>query len=149
MGSVVLLLLYSALILVEAILLHRILGAEIKLDFMTVLMDTIVVNIITLVLIILIFGRGLARIDSVGTQSYYFRTMLLVWPQEILKICLFSIVADAIALTFWYRKRFPTLNPFETAIKGAMMNVPAFIFAGMTWAFVAIMYEFLKFLRVV
>ena len=149
MASLILLLIYSAMILLEAILLHRMLGVELKMDFVTVLMDTIVVNVISLVLIIVIFGRGLARLDTMGTQIYYFRTMLITWPQEILKICLFSIFADAAALAVWYRYRFPKLGWYETAIKGAMMNIPAFLLAGVSWAFVAILYEFFRFLRIV
>ena len=149
MASLILLLLYSALIMLEAILLHRILGTELKLDFTTVLMDVIVVNVMSLAVIIVFFGPGLARLDSSGTQIHFFRVMMITWPQEIVKVCLFSIFADALSLAVWYRHRFPQLNPFETAIKGALMNVPAFIIAGITWAFVAIMFEFLRFLRMV
>lgn len=149
MTPIILLLLYSALILLEGVLLHRILGTEMKLDFTTVLMDVLVVNVMSLAVIVVFFGPSLARLDATGTQIHYFRVMMITWPQEIVKICLFSIFADALSLTVWYRYRFPKLNPYETAIKGAMMNIPALILAGMVYAFVAIMQEFFRFLRVI
>lgn len=129
-------------------MLHRILGVELKLDFTNALMDSVVVNMISLVLIVVLFGPALARMDTGGTQIYFFRTMMITWPQEIIKICLFSIVSDAVALGVWYHYRFPERHWLEVATKGALMNVPAFVIAGMTWAFVAIIYEFFKFLRI-
>lgn len=147
----ILLLLYCGMVAIEAILLYRIIGVEreVELDFTTALMDTIVVNLISIVLIVILFGRGLARMDIGGTQIYFFRTMMITWPSEILKICLFSIVSDAIALAVWYHYRFPKLHPLEVALKGAMINVPAFVLSGMLWAFMAILMEFLRFLRMV
>lgn len=149
MVAFVLFLLYGSMILLEAILLYRILSIEIKMDFTTALMDTIVVNVMSLAVIIVIFGPTLARLDATGTQIHFFRVMMITWPQEIIKICLFSIVSDALALTLWYRYRYPQLHYLETAVKGALMNVPALIIAGVSWAFVTIFYEFFKFLRVV
>lgn len=149
LSTFILLVLYMGMIFLEAILLYRILGVEreIELDFSTALMDTIIINVISLVLIIVLFGRGLAAMDVSGTQIYYFRTMMITWPQEILKICLFSIASDAIILAVWYHYRYPKLHPLETALKGAMINIPAFVLSGMLWAFLAILMEFLKFLR--
>lgn len=149
MVTFVLFLIYGSMILLEAILLYRILAIEIKMDFTTALMDTIVVNVMSLAVIIVFFGPSLARLDANGTQVHFFRVMMITWPQEIVKICLFSIVSDAIALTFWYRYRYPQLNYLETAVKGALMNVPALIIAGVLWAFLTIFNEFFKFLRVV
>lgn len=149
MASFVLSLIYLSLILFEAFLLYRILEPEHGFQFVQVLVDVIVVNMFTLVVIVLIFGPTIARLDATGTMTHFFRVMLITWPQELMKICLFSIVSDAIALSVWYHFRHPQIQWGETLLKGALMNTPALLLAGMLWIFMTLMYEFFKFIRVV
>lgn len=149
MVTFVLFLLYLGLLFFEALLLYRFFEDEIDTNFSTALTDAAVVNAATLVLIMVIFGPALARLDSSGTMYQFFRVVLITWPEEIIKISLFSIVSDALILASWYYFRYPKLNPMTTALRGALMNVPAFILAGVMWAFVAITYEFLHFIKAV
>lgn len=149
MASFVLFLLYLGLIVLEATLLYRILEPEHGFHFKQVLVDVIVVNMLSLVLIVLIFGPTLGRLDATGNMGHFFRVMLITWPQEIMKICLFSIVSDAIILALWYYQRYPQIKWGETLLKGALMNVPALLIAGMLWIFISLMYEFFKFINLV
>lgn len=151
MTSLILFVLYWLLVLIEATILYRIADENLKLDWPTALVDTLIVNLISLVLIVVLFGPSLMRIDNSarGNLGDFFKAMMIVWPQEIIKVSLFSIAADAIALTVYYAWRYPRLNLLETATKGAMMNIPALLVAGVSWIFVSIMYEFLRFIRVV
>ena len=149
MVTFVLFLMYLGLMFLEAILLYRFFEDEIKTDFSTILTDVAVVNAATLVLIVVIFGPTLSQLDSTGTMHHFFRVMLITWPEEIIKMCLFSVVLDGLILAGWYHFRYPQLNPITTAMRGALMNVPALIVAGVSWAFVAITYEFLHFIKAV
>lgn len=147
MASLILFVLYSGLVVLEAILLYRFYEGEIKLSFQTALADAAVVNAISLVLIVVLFGTSLARMSPTGQMGYFFRTMLITWPQEVMKMSLFSIVADALGLAIWYRWRYPQLDPIGTFMRGALINLPALIIAGCAWIFMAVMFEFLHFLR--
>jgi hypothetical protein len=149
MAGFVLFLLYFSVILLETVLLYRIQDEQLKLPFAQVLVDVVVVNMASLVLIVILFGSQLARLEMQGTMSHYFRTMMITWPQEIMKISLFSIGSDAVLLTAWYACRYPQVNMLTTAVYGALMNVPALIVAGVTWIFVSLMFEFLRFLKIV
>lgn len=149
MSSFILSVSYLFLIFFEAFLLYRILEPEHKMEFVQVLVDVIVVNMLSLILIVLFFGPTLARLDATGTMSHFFRVMMITWPQEIIKICLFSIVSDALILSAWYYYRYPQIKWQETLIKGALMNVPSLILAGILWIFMTLMNEFFKFIHVV
>ncbi len=149
MVTFVLFLLYLGLIFFESMLLYRIFEDEITTDYATILTDVTVVNGATLVMLVVWFGPTLSQLDSTGTMHHFVRVMLVTWPEEIIKMSLFSIVSDALILAGWYYFRYPKLDPLTTALRGALMNVPALIVAGVAWAFVAITYEFLHFIKAV
>lgn len=127
----------------------RIYGEEKELAFRTVLADVVVVNMISLVLITVIFGLPLNKVSSTGTMTHFFRVVFIVWPWAILKMALFSVVSDTVALTLWYRVRYREVHSFEVASKAALMNLPALILSFMVWIFVTIMNLFFEFIRVV
>ncbi len=148
MTAFLLFLLYSGLVFFEAILFHQFLEDEYKVSFNQSLGDVVVVNAFSLVLIVLIFGPVLSRLQTTGTMTQFFHTMLVTWPQEIVKISLFSIVSDAIFIGVWYTFRYSEkkLDPLMLGLRGAMMNVPAFILMSISWAFTEIMRSFFNFL---
>jgi len=148
-ASFILFLLYLLLILLETTLFYRIQDEALGLSFKEVLVDVVIVNMVSLVLIVFLFGIQIARLDATGTSTHFFRTMMITWPQEIIKVSLFSIVSDAVILAGWYAYRYPRLNILTTAARGALMNVPALIVAGSAWIFMTIVYEFFRFLRIV
>lgn len=140
--------LYGSLIFFEVVLLHQIMEDRYKGSFNQTLGDVVAVNLCTLVMIVLVFGPVLSRLESTGTMTQFFRTMLVTWPQEIVKISFFSIVADAVFLGGWYAYRYPQTRPdfMLIALRGALMNVPAFILLSVSWAFTEIMRSFFNFL---
>ena len=148
MISFILFLLYSSLVFFEVILLHQILEDEYKESFNQTLGDVVVVNMLTLVVIVIIFGPVLTRLQTVGTMTQFFHTMLVTWPHEIVKISLFSIISDAIFLGAWYYFRYSEkrIDPAMIALRGALMNVPAFIVLSISWAFTEVMRSFFSFL---
>lgn len=149
MATLILFTLYVSMILLETVLLYRILEENHRLSFEQVLVDVVVVNMASLVLIVILFGTPLARLEMQGTMSHYFRTMMITWPQEIMKVSLFSIGSDAVMLAAWYAYRYPKWNILSTAVYGALMNVPAMLVTGVCWIFVTLMFEFLRFIRLV
>lgn len=148
MGAFLLFVTYGSLVFFEVMLLHQILEDEYKVSFNQTVGDVVAVNLLTLVLIIFIFGPVLARLEATGTMTQFFQKMLVTWPQEIVKISFFSIVADAILLAGWYYFRYPEQKPNlgMIALRGALMNVPAFILMSVSWAFTEIMRSFFQFL---
>lgn len=132
----------------EAVLLFQILEDHEKKTFNQTLSDVIAVNLGTLVCIVFIFGPVLSRLQRTGTMSQFFQTLLVTWPQEIVKISFFSILVDAVFLGLWFAYRYPERKPdfFMSALRGALMNVPAFILLSISWAFTEIMRSFFQFL---
>ena len=127
----------------------RIFGEEKEMPFRTVFSDIVIVNMISLVIIYVFFGLPLNKISPEGTMNHYFRVVFIVWPWAILKMALFSIVCDTIALTIWYHFRYRDIHKFEIASKAALMNLPALVLSFMVWIFVTLMNLFFEFIRVV
>lgn len=148
MGAFLLFLIYGGMVFFEGVLLYQILEDHEKKSFNQTLGDVVAVNLCTLVCIVFLFGPVLSRLQSTGTMTQFFQTMLVTWPQEIVKICFFSIVVDALFLGVWFAYRYPEQKPdfFMSALRGALMNVPAFILLSISWAFTEIMRAFFQFL---
>jgi hypothetical protein len=148
MGAFLLFLIYGSLVFFEVMLLHQILEDEYKGSFSQTTGDVVAVNLLTMVLIVFIFGPVLSRLEGTGTMTQFFQKMLVTWPHEIVKISFFSIVSDAVILAGWYYFRYPEQkqNLGLIALRGALMNVPAFILMSVSWAFTEIMRGFFQFL---
>ncbi len=148
MGAFLLFLVYGGLVFFEVMLLHQLLEDEYKGNFNQTIGDVVAVNLLTLVLIVFVFGPVLSRLEATGTMTQFFKKMLVTWPNEIVKISFFSIIADAVFLGGWYYFRYPEQkhNLVMIALRGALMNVPAFILMSVCWAFTEIMRSFFQFL---
>lgn len=140
--------LYLFGIAIEAYMFHVVLEGAKDRSFREVFVDIFSVNMITLVLVVLILGRVLAGLDFNLAMASSFRTAMIVLPQSLVKICLFTILVDAVTLVIYFHVRYPKrYDPIDTAFKGGIMNMPSLVLSAVIWIFTELMNQFLLWIR--
>jgi hypothetical protein len=90
----------------------------------------------------------LAGLDFNLAMASSFRTAMIVLPQSLVKMSLFTILVDAVVLVILFHMRYPgRYDPIETAFKGGLMNMPALIFSAVLWIFTELLNQFLLSIR--
>ncbi|MGE3724942.1 MAG: hypothetical protein AB7I41_05280 [Candidatus Sericytochromatia bacterium] len=133
---------------IEAYMFHTVLEGAKGRSIQEVLVDIFSVNMVTLVIVVLVLGRVLAELDFDLALASSFRTAMIVLPQSLVKISLFTILMDAVVLVILFHLRYPgQYDLIETAFKGAAMNLPALIFSAVVWIFTELLNQFLLSIR--
>ncbi|PIQ24421.1 hypothetical protein COW36_24530 [bacterium (Candidatus Blackallbacteria) CG17_big_fil_post_rev_8_21_14_2_50_48_46] len=146
--SFILLLLYLLEVGVEGYMFRIVLEGCKDRPVKEVFVDIFAVNMVTLVLVVLVLGRVLVGLDFNMAMVSSFRTAMIVLPQTLVKVSLFTILADAIVLPLYLHIRYPgRYDPVDTAFKAGIMNMPAMLIAAVLWIFTELINEFLLWIR--
>jgi hypothetical protein len=140
--------LYLLEIGIECYMFHVVLNGAPDRNFREVCTDIFSVNMVTLVLVVILLGRLLTGLDFNLAMASSFRTAMIVLPQTLVKISLFTILLDAGILVLYFHLRYPgRYNPVDTALKGGLMNTPALIVSAVIWIFTELLNQFLLWIR--
>lgn len=146
--SFLLFLLYLLSIAIEAYMFRVVLEGAQDRTFVEVLVDIFSVNMITLILVVLLLGRLLTGLDFNLALASSFRTAMIVLPQTLVKICLFTVLMDAVILVIYFHFRYPKrYDLIDIAFKGGIMNLPALVLAALLWIFTELIHQFLLWIR--